>query len=100
MKTCPTCKQTLPRPTHYGLKLTSGYRQLLEAVQRAGPEGIDAHDLFDIVYPGEDGGADNNTLRMRIYHLNKMLVPAKRRIASQGSTTRSYGFYYIKEIGK
>lgn len=103
MKACPTCKQTLPHPTHYGLKLGPGDRLLLTAVQKAGPNGLYSDDLFSALYNGTaNGGPDSGkaALRVRIYYLNKKLKLVGRKIVSQGATVADYGFYYIKEIEK
>lgn len=89
-KTCPHCKQTLPRKFKH-LRLAPGPELLLEAVADAGADGIDIERLYQKLYGDRrDGGPDPNTVRVRVCQINKRhLSKYGMRIAGK-NTGRSH----------
>ena len=80
--TCHHCGQPLPE-IRFGVRLTPLKARILDLIQRAGADGIDRHDLFEIVLGDNDAHARKHsfrTLKAHIYQLNEAIEDAGYRI--------------------
>ena len=80
MTTCPHCGHSLPK-RGAGVRLTPLKARIYEAVRRAGPAGIDADELFGLIYGGTP--ASRWTLKAHIWQINDVLQDPGRRILGQ-----------------
>ena len=75
---CPYCQQPLP-DIRLGVRLTPLKAHIFDLVQRSGDDGIDRHDLFDIVYGDGDAHDRANktksflTLKAHINQINELI---------------------------
>jgi DNA-binding response OmpR family regulator len=72
---CNACGQPLPL-LRYGVRLTPLKARIFDAIERAGPGGIDADDLFRLVYSDRDRKAGRRTLKAHIWQINDLLEDA------------------------
>jgi hypothetical protein len=78
MDRCPHCDAPLVY-MRLGVRLTSITLRIFDAVKRAGPHGIDASDLFNLIYANRPR-TSRETLKANIYHLNNSLAATDWRI--------------------
>jgi hypothetical protein len=88
MKTrcCAYCGQTLPE-IRLGVRLPPLKARIFDLVQRAGADGIDRRDLFDIVFGDDDAHARRHsfrTLKAHICQINEAIEDTGYRIEGRG----------------
>jgi len=79
---CPRCGQALPE-TRLGVRLTPLKARIFDLVRRSGADGIDRHELFDIVFGDDDAHARRHsyeTLKAHITQINELIEDAGYRI--------------------
>jgi DNA-binding winged helix-turn-helix (wHTH) protein len=78
-KHCAHCGQELPE-IRAGVRLPALKARIFDAVARAGRDGIDGNDLFDLFL--KDRGVQRNVLKVHIYQINEFLVDTNCTIAT------------------
>lgn len=94
---CNCCGQTLPEKINLGIKLCPGHQTLINAIVKAGKQGIRSDRLFEFVYSGSDGGPDTGikVLHVRISLLNKRLRKVGFEIVGERTGSRYPGHYRL-----
>lgn len=93
---CSQCGQAIPE-TRYGLRLPPTKLRIIDAIARAGAAGIDADDLFELIYSGEQD-VGRSALKAHVWQLNDMLIEAGAGVFIQG--TRGGGRRYALRHGE
>jgi hypothetical protein len=73
---CPTCGQTFPPPFKMNWRAKRSVMLLIEAVYRAGPNGITSDKLYEKLYGDDPEGGPVSGIRslhVRICHTNRRL---------------------------
>jgi DNA-binding winged helix-turn-helix (wHTH) protein len=83
--TCPQCGQSL-YAVRFGVRLRPIWLHIVDAIVRAGPDGIMRKDLAAQIYREEK--ATPNTISVHIHHINSALASTDYRI--KGGTGRGY----------
>ncbi len=78
---CPHCGQALPE-TRLGVRLTPLKARIFDIITRAGPDGISASDLFDIVCTE---GQSRETLKSHVWQINDLIEDEGYRIKGRDS---------------
>lgn len=86
---CHYCGQPLPE-VRMGARLTLMKARVFDLVQRAGPDGIDGRDLFDITYAGQEAPG-RDALKSHVKQINEL-------IEGSGYMIRGYGTYRLVRI--
>jgi hypothetical protein len=86
-RTCARCGQSIADVRH-GVKLTHFKARILDAIERAGPDGIGAHDLFVIVFANDSRPHTLNTLKAHIFQINQALIGTGLHIFGRGGGWR------------
>lgn len=93
---CPHCGQPLP-VKRAGTRLTPLKARIFDAIARAGPAGIDADDLFALIY-GDRRHRSRETLKAHVWQINDALAGSGVSIAgTRGSGRR---FTLVRKIGR
>lgn len=99
VKICECCGQEIRTDIDLGVKLSRGDRTIVNAVHKAGKNGILTPRLFDILYSDDpDGGPETGmkTLHTRVHLLNRKIKPAGYYIRGEHSGgERVYGRYFL-----
>ena len=78
---CPYCGQSLPE-IRLNVKLSPLKARIFDIILRAGPDGISAADLHDVVF---DNGQSRETLRAHIWQISDAIADAGYRIRGRDS---------------
>jgi hypothetical protein len=70
---CDQCGQSVANVRH-GIRLTALKVRILDAIERAGPGGIAARDLFDVVFANDLRTHSINTLKAHVFQINQALL--------------------------
>jgi hypothetical protein len=76
-RACPHCGQTLPE-VRFGVRLSPLKARIIDAVKRAGPDGIDADVLFWLIF--SERRVKRLTLKSHVYQINDLLAATEYRI--------------------
>lgn len=90
---CSHCGQPLP-VKRLGVRLTPFKARIFDIVKRAGPDGIMASDLYDMLYTD---GESRHSLRSHIWQINTMIYDEGYRIEGVGSKRYS-SCYVLKRV--
>ena len=83
---CPHCGcVVLERESRFGVELTHFKARIVDAVRRAGPEGIHKDDLLGLMYANARGPVSYWSLYSAIRRTNKLLRKAGKRIAGHST---------------
>ncbi len=93
---CPHCGQPIPE-TRFGVRLSPIKLRIFDVIERGGASGIDADDLFALIY-AERGGVGRTALKAHIWQLNDMLIEAEAGVFIEG--TRGSGRRYTLKRGR
>lgn len=80
---CHYCRQPLPE-VRVGTRLTPLKARIFDLVQRAGPDGIDGRDLFDLVY-GDGERPEMNALKSHVNQINESIEDSGYVIRGRGT---------------
>lgn len=84
--TCPHCGQSL-HAERFGVVLRPIWVQMIDAILRAGPDGITRDDLRDVIYGDER--VTRNVVSVHVHAINERLIETDYRIrGGQGHTYR------------
>lgn len=102
-KRCPHCRQFMPLPLPYGIRLTPAEKRIADIVRRAGDEGISVLDIADMVYANDldPPAMPARTLWVQIYQINTKIRPKGYEIfntARGGGPRGAAGCYVLKRI--
>lgn len=76
---CFHCGQEIPQERlRYGIELSPLKTRILDAVKRAGDDGIGGHDLFDLFL--RERGVGRDVLKCHVYQINEKLAGTDYRI--------------------
>jgi hypothetical protein len=91
MPTCPTCGRRFGDRRH-GVTFGILAARIIQAVERAGPRGISAIDLVELVYHDRDGDQDALLKRLKgyVYRINEMFSSHDVPIAIRNGGTGNY----------
>jgi hypothetical protein len=78
-RVCPRCGQTLPE-RRLGIPLSALKARIFDLVQRAGADGIDGRDLFDLAYAGREKIPQRDSLKAHIIQINDAIEETGWRI--------------------
>jgi hypothetical protein len=71
LERCAHCGQEIPERRE-GVRMTELKARIFDAIKRAGQDGIDGGDLFDLFL--KERGADRKVLKTHVYQINEKLV--------------------------
>jgi hypothetical protein len=87
MKTCPCCGQSLPPK----IVVNGPVRQRIVDILASRPAGITADELTGLVYAEDpNGGPENHSIRVHIWHLNRFLARQCYQIKSTRGPAARY----------
>lgn len=84
---CPRCGQPLPI-LRYGVRLTPLKARIFDLIARAGPDGICAHELFNMTM--RDRGVGRVAMRSHISQINNAMEETAIMIRGQGGRAPRY----------
>lgn len=90
-RVCNYCGQALPE-VRLGVRLTDKKARIFDLVQRAGPDGIDGRDLFDIVFGEQEKTVQLSCLKSHINQINEL-------IEDSGYKIKGYSTYRLVRNG-
>src|SRR5262245_42869142 len=96
--TCPECGQLLVGH-RFGVRFGPLARRLIDAVQRAAPDGISALDLLDIVYSDRAGGSLDR-VKGYVCRINEKLSEHNVPMAIRGGRGGAYRITTLKRSGR
>ena len=102
MKCCPSCGQEIRSDVDLGIPLSVGNQQIINAVHKAGKNGIMSDRLFDKLYSDDpEGGplSGMKSLHSRICMLNRKIEPIGWCIRGEHTgNSRVYGRYFFQKF--
>ena len=84
---CGVCGQSTANIRH-GVRLTELKARILDVIERAGPAGIAARDLFEIVFANDSRAHSIHTLKAHVWGLNQALRGTGLHIYGRGGGWR------------
>lgn len=84
---CPQCGQLL-LGVRAGVALGPFKSRIFDAVERAGRDGINSDDLFDLIYRDRPSGRE--ALKSNVHLINELLVSTDYRIRGSRGTEHVY----------
>lgn len=93
-KCCAHCGQEIPE-RRVGVRLSPFKARIFDAIQRAGDDGIEGYELFNLVMVQRD--AKYSVMKCHIYQINEKLVSTDYQIAVT-KNSRSAGTYRLKKM--
>jgi hypothetical protein len=101
VRRCPHCHQQLPE-FRLGVRLADHKARILDAVQRAGQDGIAGDELFALVYDEQRvrwkrDGTSRKALKAHVYWINQAIKKVGFRIVCSGRNSTSA--YRLEKTG-